>query len=200
MEFRDNDFVDAVNKGDIKKFDKLIDKYSDKIFRLSYGIVGNAQEAEDMVQEIFMKAYKNLSKFRGDANFGTWLYRITVNHCLGKARGKKKFKTAPLEYIDPQGSPNEYKTIEIEDMRYNPEENFLGRELKEKLFGVIGSIPVENRMVIILRDIEEYSNEEVGKMLNLSVPTVKSRLHRARVFVREKMEKYLRGTGEPYAV
>ena len=200
MEFSDNVYVDAVNKGDVKKFDKLIDKYSDKIFRLAYGIVGNAQEAEDMVQEVFLKAYKNLSKFRGDANFGTWLYRITVNHCLGKLRGKKRLKTAPLEYQDPEGSPDEYKTIEIEDMRYNPEEKFLGKELREKLFSVIGKIPVENRMVIILRDIEEYTNEEVGQMLHLSVPTVKSRLHRARAFVRGKMEKYLRGTGEPYAV
>lgn len=187
----DESTVKACKQGDRGAFDKLVAKYQRKIYNLSYRFVGDQEEANDLAQEIFVAAYQNIKKFRGDSKFSTWLFQIAAN------RGKNRFKYLKLRGFftnrgssDPEedgGSP----AREIPDYETNPENMLAGKQVQRIVQRVIDRLDPDHKEILILRDIEGLSYEEIGRILKLPEGTTKSRLHRARMEVKEKLKRVL---------
>lgn len=185
--------VSAAKSGNIEAFEELVSRYESKIFRLALNITRNREDAEDAMQDAFLKSFSHLSNFHGDSRFYTWLVRITVNEALMKLR-KRRANQVSLD--EPVETEDDLMPREIEDWGPSPEKRYAQRELGTILSDVIEKLEPEYRMVFVLRDIEELPTEETAKLLGLSVPAVKSRLLRARLKLRHKLNKYFR-KGEP---
>ncbi|MBI1941392.1 MAG: sigma-70 family RNA polymerase sigma factor [Acidobacteria bacterium] len=183
--------VAKAREGDHDAFTRLIRQYDRHIYRLALNITGNPADAEDVLQDACLKAYEKLGQFHGDSRFYTWLVRIAVNEALMKLR-KRRGNTevsldAPLETDDSDIMPRE-----IEDWGDTPEQRYAKTQLQEILAEAIGGLEDPYRTVFVLRDIEELSTEETATTLGLSVPAVKSRLLRARLKMRQRLNKYFR--------
>ena len=187
----DRDAVERSVQGNREAFDLLVEKYYKKIYNLAYRFVGDREEANDLAQEIFTAAYKNLKKFRGDAKFSTWLFQIASN------RGKNKFK-----YLKRRGHfANRWQSEEdeerdplrsgIPDHSTNPETLLAGKQIQRIVQKAIDDLDPDHKEIVVLRDIEGFSYEEIARILNLPEGTTKSRLHRARMVVKEKLKKAL---------
>ena len=182
--------VQAARSGDISAFEQLVKKYDRNVFRIAQHITQNREDAEDVVQEAFLKAYSNLGNFQGQSKFYTWLVRIAVNEALMKLRKRKTDKTVSMdeEVETEEGSmPREFA-----DWSPNPEQLFGQSELGDILQKTIQGLPSSFRTVFVLRDVEGLSTEETAEMLGLSVPAVKSRLLRARLQLRERLSRYFK--------
>lgn len=182
-------FVAAAKAGDISAFEDLVNRYERKIFRLAQHITQNNEDAQDVAQEAFLKAFEHLGEFQGNSRFYTWLVRIAVNQALMKLR-KRHNKDVSLDE-EIEGEDNSMPR-EIEDWGPSPEQKFAQSELAGILTQVIGELDPSFRVVFQLRDIDELSTEETAEALGLSVPAVKSRLLRARLKLREKLNRYFR--------
>jgi RNA polymerase sigma-70 factor (ECF subfamily) len=181
--------VAAAQAGNIDAFETLVERYERKIFRLTQNITQNREDAEDAMQESFLKAFEHLQEFQGNSRFYTWLVRIAVNQALMKLR-----KRRPNEVSLDQELDTGEDTIprEVEDWGPSPEDRFEQRELSGILSEVISELDPPFRIVFQLRDIEELSTEETAEALGLSVPAVKSRLLRSRLKLRQKLGRYFR--------
>ena len=182
-------FVAAAKAGDIAAFEDLVNRYERKIFRLSQHITQNNEDAQDVTQEAFLKAFEHLGEFQGNSRFYTWLVRIAVNQALMKLR-KRHNKDISLDE-EIEGEDNSMPR-EIEDWGPSPEQRYEQNELSSILDKVIGELDPSFRVVFQLRDVDELSTEETAEALGLSVPAVKSRLLRARLKLREKLNRYFR--------
>src|SRR5437763_16654787 len=182
--------VQAAKKGDLEAFSGLVKRYDRNIFRIAQHITHNEEDAQDVVQEAFLKAYQNLEQFQGNSKFYTWLVRIAVNEALMKLRRRKTSKTISLDedVETEEGS----MPREVADWGPNPEQLYGQSELGDILQKTIQGLPQSYRTVFVLRDIEGLSTEETAEMLNLSVPAVKSRLLRARLQLRERLNRYFK--------
>ena len=184
----DRDTIKKVLKGDFDAFEQLVEKYEGRIFRHLRKMVKDNQLAEDLLQETFLNAYKGLDKFSGASSFSTWLFRIATNNALMYLR-KKRPET--LEYDDEIGTDLEYSGMTVSpDFINTPLDILLSEEGKKKIEEAIECLPLIYRTVIILRDVEGFSLEEVSKIMDSTVAAVKSRLHRARHAVRESLMYY----------
>lgn len=187
----DSDLVEKCVQGDREAFDALVEKYYKKIYNLAYRFVGDSEEANDLAQEIFTAAYQNLKKFRGDAKFSTWLFQIATN------RGKNKFKYLKRRgYFLSRGQPDDederdYVEKVIPDDTTNPEDILISKQIQKMVQDAINELDPDHKEIVILRDIEGFSYEEIARILNLPEGTTKSRLHRARMVVKEKLKKVL---------
>lgn len=188
----DKEIVKECLDGNREAFDVLVEKYYKKIYNLAYRFVGDSEEANDLAQEIFTAAYQNLSKFRGDAKFSTWLFQIASN------RGKNRFK-----YLKRRGffankglsdgtEEREPLQREIPDNSGNPEAILAGKQIQKIVQDAIDELEPDHKEIVLLRDIEGFSYDEIAKILNLPEGTTKSRLHRARMVVKEKLKKVLK--------
>ena len=180
----DRELVHRALEGDQQSYSFLVQKYQTKVFNMAFGFVRNKETADDLAQEIFIKAYVSLKKFQFKSGFGTWLYRIAINHCKDYLRSKQKMKTVPFDDLSEKSA---FK-----------EENFSGRELNrredqiEHLVNIgISALPEKYKVIITLRDIQGLSYDEIANILDLSSGTVDSRIHRARKMLREKLSPYL---------
>src|SRR5436305_6783276 len=182
--------VQAAKKGDLEAFSELVKRYDRNIFRIAQHITHNEEDAQDVVQEAFLKAYQNLEQFQGNSKFYTWLVRIAVNEALMKLRRRRSDKTVSLDedVVTEEGS----MPREVADWSPNPEQLYGQSELGDILQKTIAGLPQSFRTVFVLRDIEGLSTEETAEMLNLSVPAVKSRLLRARLQLRERLNRYFK--------
>jgi RNA polymerase sigma-70 factor (ECF subfamily) len=178
--------VAAAKSGDISAFETLVNRYEHKIFRLTQNITQNREDAEDAMQEAFLKAYEHLSEFQGNSRFYTWLVRIAVNQALMKRRPNQ---VSLDEEVD---TGEDMVARDVEDWGPSPEERYEQTELGQILSTVVGELEPGFRIVFQLRDIEELSTEETAEALGLSVPAVKSRLLRARLKLRQKLNRYFR--------
>ncbi|MFH1725004.1 MAG: sigma-70 family RNA polymerase sigma factor [Elusimicrobiota bacterium] len=187
--------IAASKGGDVSAFDALIRRYEDKIFRLAHSVcAGLPSEAEDVYQETFLTAFKGIRRFRGESGLGTWLYRIASNLCWMRLRKKKRQPF--VEILDrPHRHGTEGPVHQFQDWAASPEEEAKKRELREAVAKALSELPVDYRLVLTLRDIERLSNKETAKVLKLSVAAVKTRIHRGRLFLREKLDGYFRGKG-----
>jgi RNA polymerase sigma-70 factor, ECF subfamily len=179
--------VQAAQGGDITAFEQLLKRYDRNVFRIAQHITQNREDAEDVVQDAFLKAYQKLDQFQGNSKFYTWLVRIAVNEALMRLRKRKSDKTVSMddEVETEEGSmPREFA-----DWSPNPEQQLSQSELKDLLGRTIQGLPASFRTVFVLRDVEGMSTEETAEMLGLSVPAVKSRLLRARLQLRERLSK-----------
>src|SRR5246127_4651543 len=180
--------VQAAKRGDDSAFEELVRRYDRNVFRIAQHITQNREDAEDVVQEAFLKAYGNLAQFQEQSKFYTWLVRIAVNEALMKLRRRKPEPTVSLdEDIKPEAHPF---PREIADWSPNPEQQYTQAELREILSKTIQGLPPGFRTVFVLRDVEGLSTEETAAALELSVPAVKSRLLRARLQLRERLSRY----------
>ena len=184
----ERDLIERSRNGDSAAFTRLIGRYEDRIFRLAKHVcAGLPAEADDVYQETFLTAFKKLRSFRGDSELGTWLYRIASNLCLMRHRKKKIEPFVPL--LDRPHDHDDAPDHQFRDWSPTPEEAANKKELIEKVAGALAKLPVEYRLVVTLRDVEGLSAEETGEILKLSVPAVKSRLHRGRLFLRDEFER-----------
>jgi RNA polymerase sigma-70 factor (ECF subfamily) len=182
--------VQAAKSGDISAFEALVKRYDRNVFRIAQHITQNREDAEDVVQDAFLKAYSNLEQFQGQSKFYTWLVRIAVNEALMKLRRRRPERTVSLDQevqTDEDTMPRE-----VADWAPNPEQQYNQAELKDILGRTIQGLPPSFRTVFVLRDVEGLSTEETAEALNLSIPAVKSRLLRARLQLRERLSKYFK--------
>lgn len=182
--------VQAAKGGDVAAFEELVRRYDRNVFRIAQHITQNREDAEDVVQDAFLKAYQNLEQFQGNSKFYTWLVRIAVNEALMRLRKRRNDRTVSLDEdveTDEGSMPRE-----VADWSPNPEQIYGTSELGDILKKTIQGLPPGFRTVFVLRDIEGLSTEETAEMLGLSVPAVKSRLLRARLQLRERLAKYFK--------
>jgi len=179
--------VAAAKAGDGSSFNELVSRYESKIFRLAQNITRNREDAEDVMQEAFLKAYTHLDNFQGDSRFYTWLVRIAVNEALMKLR---KRRPGEFSLDEPVESDDDFIPREIADWGPLPDQRYERNQLNSILSEAIEKLEPDFRVVFVLRDVEELSTEETAKLLGLSVPAVKSRLLRARLRLRQKLNRF----------
>jgi len=190
----DAPLVSLAKQGDREAFTKLVTKYSGKIFRLAQHITRNDEDAEDVLQEAFMKAYTHLDSFAGTSKFYTWIVRVAVNESLMKLRKRKSDKLVSLD--EPVDTGEEEVVREIAVWEETPESKYAQEELRGILNSAVDELEPIYRTVFLLRDVEGLSTEETAETLTISVPAVKSRLLRARLQLREKLTRLFKRQGD----
>jgi RNA polymerase sigma-70 factor (ECF subfamily) len=181
--------VAAARAGDAAAFEELVTRYEGKIFRLTRNITGNHEDAEDAMQDAFLNAYAHLPDFHGDSRFYTWLVRIAANEALMRLRKRRPNQFSLDEPIE--GDADLFPR-ELEDWGPTPEQKYAQTEMHDIVGEVIEALKPEFRIVFLLRDLEELSTQETAELLGISVPAVKSRLLRARLKLREKLNRHFR--------
>src|ERR1700678_1265430 len=180
--------VRAAKQGDDSAFEELVRRYDRNVFRIAQHITQNREDAEDVVQEAFLKAYGNLKQFQGQSKFYTWLVRIAVNEALMKLRRRRPERMVSLD--EEVKTEEDSVPREVADWSPNPEQQYNQAELQEILTKTIQGLPSSFRTVFVLRDVEGLSTEETAEALDLSIPAVKSRLLRARLQLRERLSRF----------
>lgn len=179
--------VAEAKAGHYEAFEELVNRYEKKIYRLGLNVTGSPEDAEEVLQETFLKAFSHLGDFREDSRFYTWIVRIAVNEGLMKLRKRRSDRSVPIEdSVDDDGSvmPREFA-----DWRPNPEQILAQSELESVLKNAANSLPPTFRTVFYLRDVEGLSTQETASLLKLTVSAVKARLFRARLHLREELTK-----------
>jgi RNA polymerase sigma-70 factor (ECF subfamily) len=184
---RDNLLIEQCLKGQQGSFSELIDKYKNLVFNLAYRMTYNLQDAEDISQEVFIRVYKSLYNFNPNYKFSTWLYEMTLNLCRDRFR-KGKIPSVSLDAPLKEDDQKDFSSI-IPDKQNNPEDIIMGVEQSNFINALIASLPPKYREVIILRHLRDLSYEEMSKILNISLGSVKSRLFRARELLKNKLKK-----------
>ncbi|HZR32702.1 MAG TPA: sigma-70 family RNA polymerase sigma factor [Terriglobales bacterium] len=182
--------VRAAKKGDVGAFEDLVRRYDRNVFRIAQHITQNREDAEDVVQDAFLKAYSNLPQFQEQSKFYTWLVRIAVNEALMKLRRRRPERMVSLD--EEVKTEEDSMPREVADWSPNPEQLYSQSELGDILRKTIQGLPAGFRTVFVLRDVEGLSTEETAEALDLSIPAVKSRLLRARLQLRERLNRYFR--------
>jgi RNA polymerase sigma-70 factor (ECF subfamily) len=178
--------IKKFNKGSLEAFEELVSRYESKIMNLALRFTRNQEDAEEVVQDVFTTLYRKLQGFEGKSAFSSWLYRIVVNASFMKLRKRKQQTTLHLEDLVQERGVD--KDLLLGGTRHDSIPS--KRELREVLQGAIDKLPEQYRSVFILRDVDALSNEEVAEILDLSVPAVKSRLHRSRLMLRKRLARY----------
>ncbi|MDE3056662.1 MAG: sigma-70 family RNA polymerase sigma factor [Bacteroidota bacterium] len=181
----DGELIERSRTGDTHAFTQLVKRYEQLVYGFSYKVCRDKEKAEETLQDTFINVYRKLSQFNGESKFSTWLYSIVTNNCLMKRR-KRKLDTEMVSLDDPPVSDkHEQRTIPA--WTDSPISSLMNSELRARLDKAILKLPMEYRVVFILRDVENQTAEEAAKILKLSVPAVKSRLRRARLFLRKEL-------------
>ena len=188
--FDETDVVERARAGDVAAFEELVSRYERKIFRLAKNITNSDEDAEDVLQEAFLKAFEHLDDFKGDSKFYTWIVRIAVNESLMKLRKRRSDKTISLDETLDTGDDAVAREIAV--WEGNPEDRFSQREIRDILESAVESLHPIYRTVFVLRDVDELSTEETAEALGLSIPAVKSRLLRARLQLRERLTRHFK--------
>ena len=193
FEVEDSVLVERVRAGEREAFSELVERHARKIFRLARHITKNDDDASDVLQDAFLKAYSRLDQFHGDAKFYTWLVRIAVNEALMRLRKRKGDRTVSLDQ-DVQTEEGSIQR-EVPDKGEDPEQAYGREETRKMLERAIDSLADTYRSVFVLRDVEGFTTEETAGMLDLSISAVKSRLLRARLQLRDKLRKRFKRDG-----
>lgn len=186
METLINNLVSQVKSGNQEAFEGLVEIYKDKIYRLCYRMVGDRHEAEDLAQEAFIRAYINIQKYSGSYKFSTWLYRIATNLCIDKLRKKKPDYSMDAEMPGTEGATLYHQVAGTDPL---PEEEIEEKEKSDHLQQEIMKLPEKYRTAILLKYIEDLSLEEISSVMDLPVPTVKTRIHRGREALKKVYKK-----------
>jgi RNA polymerase sigma-70 factor, ECF subfamily len=184
----DQQLILAASHGDKAAFSTLVKRYEDMVYKFSYKVCRDRDKAEEALQDTFVNMYRNLASFDGRSKLSTWLYRIVTNNCLMKRR-RRKLDDLMESYDEPSATDDGDRHVP----RWNetPADLLLKGELREVLDKAIKQLPVDYRAVFMLRDVEGNSNEETAKILGISGEATKSRLRRARAFLRDRLDPYM---------
>jgi len=183
----DLQLIQQFQQGDVKAFETLVNRYKQHVANIIYSVLGRSSEVEDLAQEVFIKMYHSLKHLTLRTNFSSWLYRVTVNLCIDEIRKKKLRRFFSLETVPGK---------ELDAWQHRPDEGLMAleqKEMSEIIDNAISQLKPEHRIVIVLRDIEGISQEEISEVLKLPIGTVKSRIFRAREELRKKLKPYLEG-------
>jgi RNA polymerase sigma-70 factor (ECF subfamily) len=190
MPATDEELIARAVRGDERAFTQLVRRYEQLVFGVAMKVCRDREKAEEAVQDTFINVFRKLKQFRGGSKFSTWLYTIVVNSCRMNFR-KRKIDAEMVSLDEPPTTDDAEQRIVIPAWGETPESGALSRELRARLDAAIEQLPPDYRVVFVLRDLEELSAEETAKILKLSIPAVKSRLRRARVFLRDRLSGYL---------
>jgi len=186
----DFDLIQSINSGQDERFHDLVERYEQKLYNFSLRMCRDHRDAEDMVQDTFLNVFRYLKDFRYETKFKNWLYKVAASTCIKKRR-KSKFAPEKELSLDEFRPNDDTETPEqVPEWALMPLDKLLNAELAGAINRAILTIPKKYRMVIVLRDIEEFSTAETAQILNLSPANVKVRLHRARLFLRDKLKGY----------
>ena len=189
----DVDLFERLRAGDATALEPLMSRFASRVYRVANGICRSSSDAEEVVQDVFLMVFRKAGSFEGRAALTTWLYRIAVNMSLNKRRGKRAEVEEPIEdllptYLD-DGHRQGDRSFLLADWSTMPDEALLSKEGREVIRAAVERLPQHYRAVLLLRDVEELSSEEVAEILGESVASVKSRLHRARMALREQLTR-----------
>jgi len=189
---RDATLVEALRRGDPAAPELLLDTYGDRVYRLAIRITGNEQDAEEVVQDALWTAARKIGMFKGESAFGSWVYRITANTAYQKLRGRQSRRhEVPWADLRPAFDDERRHAEPIVDWSSKAEEPALQAELRTVLTTAINELPADYRTAFLMHDVEGLSNPEIAESLHLSLPAVKSRVHRSRLFLRERLSRYM---------
>ena len=182
----DAECVRRLLQGEVDAFEVLVRRHQKAIFNLVYRMLGDYDEAAEVSQETFLSAYRSIGQFRGDANFSTWLYRIAINHASTRRRSLAKWqqRTVPLDTTDP-----------VNERELDPADTVEQKEVQELVQKALNGLEASDAMIILLKDLQDVPYEEVARVLDVPVGTVKSRLHRARKALRSRLAPYFKARG-----
>ncbi len=184
--------VARLRQGDHAAFEEVVRQYESKVYSLARGLTRNEADAQDAVQDTFLSVFKNVKSFKGGSSLSTWIYRITVNAALMKMRRRRyDDRSVPIDEAMPTFDEDGHRIATLPDWHPRADEMLLNREMGGHLRQAIATLEADYRSVLIMRDQEGLTNEEVAAVLGLSLAAVKSRLHRARIFVRERIKGYM---------
>lgn len=190
----DADLVRRLKQRDADAMEALVRAHGSKLYGVAFQFMRNETAAQDVVQEALLSVWNKIGSFEGRSSFTSWLYRVTANAALMKLRKEKKRQMDVS--IDGDKEDDAYRPLQLEDTRPLPDSALQGEELKAKIQAAIDRLPEPYRSVVLLKDVEEFSLEEIAELTNASVPAVKSRLHRARLTLRETLLPYLQAQPE----
>lgn len=181
-------FVAALRQGDADAYEQLLQQFEEKIYKLAFRFTRNTADAEEVVQNVFLQIFRKIGEFQGNSALSSWIYRVTANAALMLLRKNKNSKvTDSLEDALPEYLEDGHAATREPAWNPLPDERVLSQQVLDRIDAAAGELPPEYRIVFVLRDIEGMSNEEVAEALNLSVAAVKSRLHRARLYLRKQL-------------
>lgn len=175
----------ALRRRDPRAFAALFDAYSDKLYRVALGLLADEQEADGVVQDTFLRLFERLDQFEGRARLSTWMYRVATNLAIDRLRRRRP--TVPVSLTDDDDASLRPMPVSLADWRAGPEQQLTDDEVRAELDRAIAALPEAYRLVFMLREIEALSTEETAQVLALSAGNVKVRLHRARLFLRERL-------------
>ncbi|MBM2828048.1 MAG: polymerase sigma-70 factor, subfamily [Actinobacteria bacterium] len=187
----DNVLLEGLRRGAPEAVESLFDRYHNRIFGLAMSILKNESDAEEAVQDVFLTVVRKANTFKGNSALYSWMYRICVNACLMRLRGKRRSETVSIEEFMPVFTEEGMHASLIDDWSKEVERKALEKELGQVIQRFTEDLSEKYRVVFVLSDVEGLSNEETAHILGLTVPAVKSRLHRARLYLRERLSGYL---------
>mgnify|MGYP002633870276 FL=1 len=176
--------------GNLDAYDKIVELYQKRIYALSFNLMRNQMDAQDVAQEVLLTLFKKIHTFQGKSAFSSWVYRITLNSSYMKLRSKKKEPKISIDELLPSFNSTGFQQEKIQDCSENTESLLFTNETREIINKAVGLLPEKEKVVFLLRDVEGLSTEKVSEVLDLTIPAVKSRLHRARLFLRKKLSGY----------
>lgn len=189
---QDQDFVRRLKARDEAALEELMAQYETKVFGLALRMTGNRQDAEEILQDVFLSVFQKIDGFRGDSKLSSWIYRVATNMALMKLRKRSKFQEIPLEEeLGPKMTEEGMIAEPVIDWSRLPDEELIRKELLHRIDEALTALPTDYRSVFVLRDIEELSAEETSQILEISIVALKSRLHRARLFLRKELADYM---------
>jgi RNA polymerase sigma-70 factor (ECF subfamily) len=189
---RDAALLEGLRRGDAGAAELLLDTYGDRVYRLAIRITGNEQDAEEVAQDALWTAARKIGSFKGESAFGSWVYRITANTAYQKLRGRRGRRNEVLwDDLQPAFDEHRQHVGPVADWSGKVEEPALQTELRTVLTTAINDLPRDYRTAFLMHDVEGLSNPEIAETLHLSLPAVKSRVHRSRLFLRERLSRYM---------
>lgn len=184
----DVEVVNQFKAGAVEAFEEIISRYESKVMSLALRFTRNQEDAEEVMQDVFTTVYRKIDGFRGQSAFSSWLYRIVVNAAFMKLRKRKQNQTVSMDDLSP--AIKQY-CIDKDAFSGSYSQNVaVSHEMQAVIQCAVNRLPDQYRAVFVLRDVDGLSNQETGEILNLSIPAVKSRLHRSRIMLRKKLQRY----------
>ena len=183
-------WIEEALRGDVQAFERIVLAYQKKVFNLAFRMLGEREEAEDLTQEVFLNVFRHLSKFRGKSQFSTWIYQVTLNHCRNRIKYlKRRYHHAKESLDSPVATEEGSVDKDLKDPGDIPEEVLFKQEVQTLVHRALGMLREDYREVVVLRDIQGMSYQEIAKVVGLPEGTLKSRLHRARMELKEILER-----------